>query len=238
MNSRIDPAIIAEAYEDDPQAASAEYGGEFRNDITSFVTREVIDSVTIAGRHELPRIGSETYHAFVDPSGGSSDSMTLAISHLEGETAVLDAVREVTPPFSPDQTVQDFATLLKSYGLSSVKGDRYGGEWPREVFRKHGIEYLLAEKPKSELYREALPLLNAGRVELLDLPKLQGQLCSLERRTARGGRDSIDHSPNAHDDVANAVVGALLMAGTVAGFDTTYSWVGNLDDYTDLRQGA
>jgi hypothetical protein len=34
----------------------------------------------------------------------------------------------------------------------------------------------------------------------------------LERRTARGGKDSIDHSPGQHDDVANAVAGALVLA--------------------------
>ena len=38
------------------------------------------------------------------------------------------------------------------------------------------------------------------------------QLTSLERRTARGGRDSIDHAPGAHDDIANAVAGALVLA--------------------------
>ena len=38
------------------------------------------------------------------------------------------------------------------------------------------------------------------------------QLCGLERRTAWGGRDSIDHGPGSHDDIANAVVGALLAA--------------------------
>src|SRR5262249_19712611 len=30
--------------------------------------------------------------------------------------------------------------------------------------------------------------------------------------TARGGRDSIDHAPGAHDDIANAVAGALVAA--------------------------
>jgi hypothetical protein len=38
------------------------------------------------------------------------------------------------------------------------------------------------------------------------------QLTSLERRTARGGKDSIDHAPGAHDDTANAVAGALVTA--------------------------
>jgi hypothetical protein len=91
-------------------------------------------------------------------------------------------------------------------------GDRYGGEWPREVFRKHGIEYVVSDRAKSDLYRDLLPLLNSGRIELLDQPKLFAQLIGLERRTSRGGRDSIDHAPGAHDDLANALAGCAVYA--------------------------
>jgi kumamolisin len=38
------------------------------------------------------------------------------------------------------------------------------------------------------------------------------QLVGLERRTSRGGRDSIDHPLGSHDDVANAAGGALVLA--------------------------
>jgi hypothetical protein len=55
-----------------------------------------------------------------------------------------------------------------------------------------------------------LPLLNARRVELLEHPRLSAQLVGLERRTARGGRDSIDHTPGGHDDLANAAAGVLV----------------------------
>ena len=57
-----------------------------------------------------------------------------------------------------------------------------------------------------------LPLLNSGKIELVDHPRLVSQLCGLERRTARGGRDSIDHAPGQHDDLANAVAGAAILA--------------------------
>lgn len=218
MNPALDPAVIAEAYEDDPAAASAEYGAEFRDDISSFVAREVVDACTAPGRFELPPLSAHRYVAFVDPSGGSSDSMTLSIGHAERDgagrdapvRAVLDCVREAKPPFSPEAVVDDFCSVLRSYGICRVTGDRYGGEWPREQFRKHGIAYDLADRPKSDLYRDVLPLLNSGRAELLDLPKLGAQFVGLERRTARGGRDSIDHPPGGKDDIANAVAGALL----------------------------
>lgn len=105
----------------------------------------------------------------------------------------------------------DFAAVLKTYGVTKVQGDRYAGEWPRERLRIHGIDYELSEQPKSDLYRDCLPLLNSGRVQLLNIPRLASQFCGLERRTSRSGRDSIDHAPGAHDDIANVVAGALLM---------------------------
>lgn len=213
MNPTLDPSVVEQAYEDDPARAAAEYGAEFRDDIAAFVAREVVDACTVPGRYELPPISTVRYVAFVDPSGGSADSMTLAIAHREAGLAVLDAVREVRPPFSPDAVVQDFAALLKSYRVNRVRGDRYAGEWAREPFRKIGIAYDLSEKPKSDIYRDLLPKLNSAQVELLDLPRVGKQLCDLERRTARGGRDSIDHPPGGHDDVANAVAGVLLEVG-------------------------
>jgi hypothetical protein len=230
MNPKVDPELIAEAYEDDPQKASSEYGAEFRDDIADFVTREAVDQCTAPGRLELPRVSSIQYVAFVDPSGGSADAMTLAIAHREGRhgddgKAVLDALRVQKPPFSPEQTVFEFCAFLKTYGVSRVTGDRYAGEWPREQFRKHGVEYDLSEKVKSDLYRDLLPMLNSGQCELLDLPQLHKELTGLERRTARGGKDSIDHGPGAHDDAANAAAGALLLAGKAGGYDTTLSWV-------------
>ncbi|BAI00777.1 terminase large subunit domain-containing protein [Acetobacter pasteurianus] len=219
MNPEFDVQEEQEAYEEDPAAAAAEYGAEFRSDIASFVAPEVVEACTTVGRYELPRNSQHRYVAFVDPSGGSSDSMTLAIAHQEDECAVLDLVREKKAPFSPESTVVEFCNTLKSYGINSVTGDRYGGEWPREQFRKNGIEYKLSEKVRSDLYRDLLPVLNSGKVELLDIPVLSRQLSGLERRTSRGGKDSIDHAPGGHDDVANAVAGAIALTTTKKPFN-------------------
>ena len=100
--------------------------------------------------------------------------------------------------------------MLHQYQVTEVVGDRFGGEFPRELFSQHGIAYVPSTRSKSDLYKELIPLVNAARVELLDLPLLRGQLLSLERKTARGGRDSIDHPPGAKDDVANSVAGVLV----------------------------
>jgi hypothetical protein len=213
MNPKLDRAIIEEAYARDAVAASAEFGAEFRSDCDAFVPREVIDRCVAKERIELPFVKGTRYYGFCDPSGGSSDSMTLAIAHRNGiGHAVLDLVRESKPPFSPDNVCREFATTLKSFEISQVCGDAYAGEWPRERFSVHGIRYIPSEKSRSEIYLDFLPLLNSRRADLLDLPRLANQLAGLERRASRGGRESIDHAPGSHDDVANCAAGALVLA--------------------------
>ena len=91
-------------------------------------------------------------------------------------------------------------------------GDKFAGLWPVETFAKFNILYEQSAAPKSDLYRDLLPVLNSRRAELLDHPKLFNQLVSLERRTGRGGKDSIDHPPGAayYDDLANACAGVIV----------------------------
>jgi hypothetical protein len=215
FNAQLPQALVDREFERDAASAAAEFGAEFRTDVESFVSQEVVEAATVSGRRELPPVSGTRYVAFTDPSGGSSDSMTISIAHLgDGDRAVVDAVREVRPPFSPDVVVQDFVALLKAYRVHEVVGDRWGGEFVKEQFDKRGVSYRVSEKAKSDIYRELLPLLNSGRVELLDLPRLANQLVGLERRTARGGRDTIDHAPKGQDDVVNAVAGALVEAAS------------------------
>jgi len=217
MNATVPQRVIDEAMERDPASAAAEYGAEFRTDVEGFVSREVVEACVDDGVFERAPLASIRYHGFVDPSGGSSDSFTMAIAHAEGDTIVLDCVREVKPPFSPEATAAALATTLKAYGVTTVCGDRYAGEWPREQFRKHGVDYEPSEKPRSDLYLELLPALNSRRVSLLDHQRLIVQLVGLERRTSRSGKDSIDHGPGAHDDVANAVAGVLVLTANAPG---------------------
>lgn len=127
------------------------------------------------------------------------------------------SAREVRPHFNPEVTVSEFAALMKTYRIHSVSGDRYAGEWVSSQFRKAGIHYQAADRAKSDLYRDLLPLINSGAVALLENERMVSQLIALERRAGRSGKDVIDHPPGAHDDLANAVAGAVVMVGTNAG---------------------
>ena len=216
LNDTVPQEVIDRAYAEDEASALAEYGAQFRLDVESFVSREAVDKAVVPGRLELPPVRGERYVGFLDFAGGSgADSATLAVAHEEKRDGLkvftLDAVREVRPPFSPEQVCADFAAVLRSYFTATATADRWAGQFPVEQMAKYGVTVKPSAKAKSDIYKEFLPLLNSGNVELLDLPRLLAQVAGLERRVARGGRDSIDHAPGSHDDVANAAAGALTL---------------------------
>ncbi len=216
MNPTLKESWIKKQFERDPFRAAAEYHAEFRSDIESFVSLEAVEACVSPGVFERPFSSAARYVAFVDAAGGSGqDSMTLGIAHAEHEVAILDLIREVRPPFSPQAAVGQFCDILDAYKLKAVTGDKFAGDFCAEQFRLRGVAYHAAELTKSQLYVELLPRINTGAVDLLDNPRMIAQLVNLERHTGRGtGREIIDHPRDSHDDLINSAAGALVLAAT------------------------
>lgn len=253
------PAIrsyVDQAWKDDPASAVAEVGRpeksaaiEFRTDVETYMPIELIEAITDHDQvtDRPPQLGVQ-YVAFVDPSGGSGDAMTLAIAHYDQRhgKSILDALRETPAPFDPDTVAREHCALLKTYRVHQVTGDAYAGEWPRSAYQRGGhaqdcpqqhdhratcscagepwraeqrekqpaggpwrVGYDVSEFDRSELYSRFLPLARAGRVVLLRHQALLLQLQRLERKVYRQ-REIIDHPAGNHDDIANAVAGALV----------------------------
>ncbi|KIN72788.1 hypothetical protein [Sulfitobacter guttiformis] len=213
MNPLLPQRVVDDAMKDDAARASAEYLAQFRSDIETFLSLELVAMAQRQEPMEIPRQRGVKYWAFVDPSGGGADEFTIAIGHREkGEAIILDAVRGRKG--NPAAITADYCALLKTYGITKVYGDRYGAEWVRTEFRRHTVAYLDSPGTRSELYLSMGQALNAARVELPPCPMIERQLCALERRTSRGGRDLIDHPPGGHDDRANAAAGLVALLGS------------------------
>jgi hypothetical protein len=217
FNPTVKQSIIDRAYEDDAAVAASEWGGQFRSDLESYVSPEIVDACTARGVYRLDPVKSISYIAHVDPSGGSQDSFTCAIGHVEGDIGVLGVLLEKRPPFiSIDDVVLEFCAVLKEYNIHECVGDRYAAGFTVEAFRKHGVEYRHSDKTTSDYFSGFLPILNSRRARLLDHKRLASQLCSLERRPSRvGAKDSISHPFGGHDDCAAAVSGLMVrLVGT------------------------
>ena len=116
----LEQSVIDRAMERDAPAAKAEYLAEFRTDIEALLTQEAVGACVDAGILERPFNRQNNYVAFVDPSGGSSDAMTLAIAHKEGNTVVLDVIREHKPPFCRKRLSPSTPNLIRKYRCSQA----------------------------------------------------------------------------------------------------------------------
>jgi hypothetical protein len=174
----------------------------------AFLDQGAVLAAVVAGRQMLPPQPGIKYSAFVDMSGGSSDDAVLSIAHKADHNAIVDLVvrQDGDPPFNPRKAVKKFAAILRQYGIKSVTGDNYAGNTFKSDFEAEGIRYNPSPLTRTEIYEAFEPPLNAGEIELPDIPKLQEQLLTLVIRNAH-----IDHQPGDHDDWANAVCGAVYL---------------------------
>ena len=216
FNPTLDEAIIERELERDPERAAAEYLCQWRDDLALFLDRQLVESGIDRDVSVRPPERGLRYVAFADASSGRGDSFAGAIAHLEDGLCVLDCLYEKRSPFSADQAVDEFAAVVKPYGITEVTGDKYAVGFVEVAFRRSNIDFVTSERDKSSLYLEALPLFTSGRVRLLNNPRLVHQFTQLQRRSSTTGKDSVSHPDhkNAHDDLANATSGALVLATT------------------------
>lgn len=213
MNPTLPADYLARMAQDDPEAYRSEVLGEFRQGVSTFLDADAIAASVENGIRERPCVPGVSYVSFDDPASGSgADAWTKAIAHREGDRVVLDVLRAWVPPFNPSGVIAESAALSKAYGLHATCGDRYAPGFVLEGFRAHGITYAPSVQDRSTLYLELLPLLNAGRVRLLDLPDLLRELRGLERRRGAAGRDRIDAPGHQHEDRSNSCAGACVLA--------------------------
>jgi hypothetical protein len=219
FNPTISQDFIDREYQLDAVSASAEYGSQPRTDCTRLFDAVLLDSATRSSPRELPcrKMGDTgtmfQYHAGLDVSGGRGDAAAVAVAHRDRERIVIDAVRHWPAPHDPLIVASEISKFLGTYGLTSALADNYAAEFATSAYREAGVALTPAEINRSEGYLHALPLFSSGRIEIPDDPRLRAELLGLERRTSAAGRETIDHRPGAHDDVANALALAAYACG-------------------------
>ena len=124
FNSLHDQRVIDKAIASDPALYRSEYFSEWRDDLSNFITRELIESAVDVGVLVRSPVRGVRYLAFADPAHGRGDQYPLCISHVEGDKRVVDLVYERQGPgFNPYEVVQEICKILRTYHVTVVHGD-------------------------------------------------------------------------------------------------------------------
>ncbi len=176
FNPTLDAKTIARQIASDPcpLPGGGVFPSEWRDDLSSFLSRELIDAAADRGvtvRPPQPDITRKK--VLCDSSGGSGDSFTMAIAHAEDDAAVLDCLVEIHAPFNPDDATLHIAATLKSYKISSTVADRYAAQWVVAAFARNDIKLrALRARSVGDLYGRPSPIFTSGRARLLDNSRL------------------------------------------------------------------
>ena len=87
LNPSLDPSIIDRDMARDPARARSEWFAEWRDDLSSYVPRELIEGAVDPGVVVRPPILGLVYVAGADPSGGVSDFSAARSLMLKASTA-------------------------------------------------------------------------------------------------------------------------------------------------------
>ncbi len=219
MNPLLPQRVIDRAIARDSEKARAEFLNIWREDSSDLLPLDIIEGATDWDVTERPPERSVRYIAYADMATGTGrDSAALAIGHVVQDAArsvLVDLVRERKPRFVMADVVAEWAALLRQYGVSEVWSDGYAfgicaDEWARNFIRNSK-----SENSTGENYIKLLPLLTSKRGHLSDDATTRKQLSGLVR-VVRSGHETVEHAStaSAHDDVAAAVAGCLVLAAS------------------------
>lgn len=215
MNPNVSEKKLAREARVDPLRYAQEYEALFADVSTGAIPGPWIDAAVVEGRVLLPPQSRYHYTAAVDPSGGANDEFALTVLHVEdGGRFVQDLLRawpgSRNAKVDLESIVAEIADLIRPYGIGTVIGDKYAGDWPDQMFRKVHVTYTPYEGSKAQAYKESIPFFAGLRVELLDDAVQTRQFRLLEKTERIGGKPPvIDHPKGGTDDRSNALAYAI-----------------------------
>jgi hypothetical protein len=110
--------VIEKALAQDTQRASAEYNSEWRDDLSSFIDRILLERCVHLGALGKAPMDGIQYYAFADPSSGRNDAFTASIAHRETHNGVMRVVVDYIyvrrAPFDPTVRLVVYERMARS----------------------------------------------------------------------------------------------------------------------------
>jgi hypothetical protein len=153
FNPDLPQSVVDRAIERDPAAARAEYLAEFRTDIESLLTQEAVGACVDAGVRERAFNRQHSYIAFVDPSGGSSDAMTMAIAHKETDTVVLDLANT-----APHSAPRAWSLSMQASSANIVAANASATDAPENGFQSNSESTASTTNQRNNLDQKSISI--------------------------------------------------------------------------------
>ncbi len=232
MNPTLSKAFLESEKARDPDMFAVEYGANFSQNLSSFLSADLIDLAINYDRKSLPPndhyLGD--YFLSLDPAKGSRDSYTSCIAHFEDNLLVVDLFHQFKANWGGEgQKKQVNIAEVENwiiekhniYGFSKVCLDQYNSV--SSIQRLSGFidieEINWSASSKTKAYSKLRELFNSRNIELYPHAESIQQLKRLSVFYKPGGTWSVSGGSGASvDDFCSALAGILLIADYDADF--------------------
>ena len=126
LNPLLSKRVVERALSRDPVGASAEYLAKFRQDVTGFISRELLQGAVDQGVTSRPPSPLHQYFCFADAASGiaasgDGDRFACAVGHLDDAgVVVIDHAQIWHPPFDASAITKEVAEIAKRYNCEVV----------------------------------------------------------------------------------------------------------------------
>lgn len=217
MNSSLDSQFLIDEEQRDPESFQREYGAEFYESASTFLSVDAIENCIRCDRFELPPQNGLFYVAALD-AAFRSDNFAFGIVHSAGEKVFQDFGRSWcgsrSKPISLAAVLEEICETLRRYGISRIHGDQFCSEPIRQALAGRGVEFLQSTTlgaRATQVWNSLRTLIASAKIELLDDPATISELKRLELVVTAGGNSRVEASAG-HDDRAVALALASHIA--------------------------
>lgn len=221
MNPTVSAAFLAKEQARDAENYRREYGAEFTEAISGFLSAEAIERCVVPGRTEVAPDRERFHYTAAIDAAYKGDRFTICIAHYDREKDRI-AVDHLggwqgtrQQPLRLGEVLPQIKALAERYGFHNVRGDQFGAEPLKDAFERHGLafeERTFTNQSKADIYATLRSRIQDGTIELLDHRDSLRELRALELENLPGGGTRIGHPRHGHDDYADAMALAVSEA--------------------------
>jgi hypothetical protein len=137
-------SFLAKEQARDAENYRREYGAEFTEAISGFLSAESIERCVVAGRTEVAPVRDRFQYIAAIDAAYKGDRFTICIAHYDRDRdrVVVDHLGgwqgSRQQPLRLGDVLPQIKALADRYGFSRVRGDQFGAEPLKDAFQRHG----------------------------------------------------------------------------------------------------
>lgn len=220
-NRGISEETYREEFKVDPTGFWVEFGANFADSISNFISPDFVDACVVKGHPQLmpeaERL-SVTYHAAIDAAFKKDRFVFTIVGHSRGKIRQYVLKKwegSQKKPVKASEVAAQIKQICEEYDITQIYADQFAFQPLSEIFSQYGLT--LEEKPftvalKRQIFFNLKKLIHNKQIDILDDDVLVNEIKQLQVEQTNNRNIKIHHPPGGSDDAVCALAVATFFS--------------------------